>query len=129
MIVDKYIMLDFPLKYPRLLTRRNMLGFAITIWVASLTVISIFAIIFNFHHLYSNSASMCHITFITTSNTRKAVTSGFTCSFPILVSYLYCNIKIYLVCQCHRQNNRITADINIVTFRHGKFNTKELKQY
>ena len=105
MVIDKYVLIRFPMKYQSIATRKNCAITVITLWLVSIGVIASCDVLLNYQHQYNKSIQMCSIGFTNESDQRRAVIAGSIMGCPLIFVYTFCNVEIYRV--CHIQRNRI----------------------
>ena len=126
MIVDKFLFLRYPLRY-HTVKKQYVALVIIASWVVAITVILIFSTVFGYEAQYNSDIYMCLVEFSSETDIQTAVIAGFAISSPLGFTYAYYNVRIYRICQNHK--NRVSAEpldrLNIV--RTHTINTKGLK--
>ena len=110
MMVDKYLIIRFPYKYNRWITRKVSKVIIILIWISGHGILFIVLHFIKFQVTYDSNIYTCGITFKTTEQSNLAViVFSFILVLPIFVIYTFCNIEIYRISNKHR---RCIVDVN-----------------
>ena len=125
LLIDKYILLRFPLRYHNIMNRKKIAFIVMAIWMMSIVWSVAGDIILNYQHQYSKITYMCYVEPPNTSDRRNAVILGTLTMVPVIVIYMYCNIKIYRI--CHNQQNRVNIETEGIRNSKTSMNIKGLK--
>ena len=127
MMVDKYLIIRFPYKYDRWITRKVSKLIIILIWISAHGIVFGVLHLIEFQVTYDSNIFTCSITFTTTEQPKLAVTVfSSVVVLPIFVIYTFCNIEIYRISIKHR---RCIVDVNSAhnTASDASINLKGLK--
>ena len=110
MLIDKYLIIRFPYKYDRWITRRVSKLIIILIWISAHGIVFVVLHLIEFQVIYDSNTYTCITSFTTVEQSKLAVTV-LSCSLvpPIFVIYTFCNIEIYRISNKHR---RCIVDVN-----------------
>ena len=110
MLLDKYILLRFPLKYYNIMNRSHIILILFAIWITSVIAIAICNALLNYHHQYSNVTYMCYVELETAIDQRNTVIVGSMITLPFVLIYVFSSIGIYRI--CHKQRNQINIQFD-----------------
>ena len=121
MMVDKTLLVNFPLRYQSVMTRQLLTLCVIGIWIACSFIIFTVAKVFNFHHEYASDIYNCSVYFTSVRDSRNALICTFVGGLgPMFGIFLFGNISIYRVSKHHHQ--RIRPNIKQALQTRVKFN-------
>ena len=104
MLVDKYLIIRFPYKYNRWITRKVSKLIIILIWISAHGIVFGVLHLIEFQVTYNSNIYTCSITFTTTEQPKLAVTVfSSVVVLPIFMIYTFCNIEIYRISNKHRR--------------------------
>ena len=128
MMIDKTLLVNFPLRYQSVMTRKLLTLCVITIWIVSLFLVYVIAKVTHFHYKYEHEIFLCAVDFQTIKDSRNALIITFVAGlFPIFGIFLFGNLSIYRISQYHHRRNLQNAEqINSVGFN-GSFETTNIK--
>ena len=104
MLVDKYLMIRFPYKHDRWITRKVSKLIIILIWISAHGIVVAVLHSIEFQVIYDSNIYTCITSFTTVEQSKLAVTV-LSCTLvpPIFVIYTFCNIEIYKISNKHRR--------------------------
>ena len=124
MILDKYLLVRYPMKYQRLASKKVVILCVICIWCWSTLSLILLRTVWKHKHFYSDIAFTCHSTLKRAEDVSPAAVFNFCTSLiPSILTGVVCNIKIYLIST--QQQNRV-SDFEAAR-RTAKVNVKGLK--
>ena len=110
MMVDKYLIIRFPYKYHRWITRNISKLTTLLIYTSAHGIIFVVLHLIGFHVIYDSNTYTCNTAFTTMEQSKLAViVFGCIIMLPIFVIYTFCNIEIYRISSKHR---RCIVDVN-----------------
>ena len=121
MLVYKYLIIRFPYKYNRWITRKVSKLIIIIIWTSAHDIVFGVLHLIEFQVTYDSNIYTCSTTFTTTEQSKLAVTVfSSVVVLPVLVIYKFCNIEIYRISNKHRRcivdangAHNTASDVNI----------------
>ena len=106
MIIDKYLMMRFPLKYYTIITRRVALLSIPCVWVFMILAQVLFFFMFHVSSIYVSNIYTCTATFESKFHSQGAAFASIVLVIlPLVTSIVVCNVKIYKMAAKH--HNRI----------------------
>ena len=110
MMVDKYLIIRFPYKYDRWITKNITRLSIVLIWISAHGIVFVILHAIEFQVIYDSNTYTC-ITLCTTTEQSKLAVIVFSCTLvlPIFVIYTFCNIEIYRISSKHK---RCIIDVN-----------------
>ena len=124
MVVDKYLMVKYPLKYHITVTKRKILMCVFFIWIVPSLIVYVISVITGFRASYDDHICTCTVTFNSQEDSIHAVIASVVVGIiPIFSTYIFCYISIYRISKRHQLHIRTgggPAPVNRV-------NTKGLK--
>ena len=107
MVLDKYLLVRYPMKHQRLVSKRAVIMCILSIWCFSMVCLTIQHTVWQYAYIYNSVVFSC-VSGVTRIEDAQVVTmySFFTSQLPALVPTIVFNIKIYLISTRH--HNRVT---------------------
>ena len=104
MVIDRYIVVMYPMSYTRIVTKSRTILCIVFIWVFTISSTLGYSLIQQIGYVWVSYTYTCVIDFENTSTSKLLIVlSGFLCVIPNFSTTAFCNIQIYRISLAHKQ--------------------------